>query len=220
MLTIQSFTFNPYQENTYIVSDASGACVIIDPGCYSQRERDQLHAYIGTHKLRVEKLLNTHGHIDHMLGNRMVKARYQVPFVTHAGVVAELEAVPAYAAMMGLSAEPSPAPDQLVDDGDTITFGDSQFEVIFTPGHSAGHISFLHRASDSLFSGDVLFYDSIGRTDLPGGSMPVLMSTIFQKLLPLGDAVKVYCGHGPATTIGRERRHNPFLLHYAQHGMS
>ncbi|RMG68093.1 MAG: MBL fold metallo-hydrolase [Bacteroidetes bacterium] len=218
MLTVKSFTFNPYQENTYVISDASGACAIIDPGCYTQPERDQLHAYIGSHKLQVEKLLNTHGHIDHMMGNRMVKARYQVPFVTHEGVIAELAAVPAYGAMMGLQAEPSPDPDVLVAEGDTVSFGDTELEVLFTPGHSAGHISFFHRASGSLFSGDVLFYDSIGRTDLPGGSMPVLMDSIFKKLLPLGDEVKVYCGHGPATTIGRERRQNPFLLHYAQHG--
>lgn len=215
MLTVQSFTFNPYQENTYVVSDASGACVIIDPGCYAQRERDQLHAYIAGQKLQVEKLLNTHGHIDHMLGNHMVKTRYQVPFVTHAGVVAELEAVPAYGAMMGLQAEPSPPPDVLVAEGDVVTFGESRLEVLFTPGHSAGHISFFHRESESLFSGDVLFYDSIGRTDLPGGSLPVLMDSIFDKVLPLGDEVKVYCGHGPATTVGRERRQNPFILHYA-----
>lgn len=215
MLQIHKFTFNPYQENTHIVSDATGACVIIDPGCYTQTEETMLSNYISQQNLKVEILLNTHGHIDHMLGNYFVKETYQVPFITHQKVIGELEATQSYGAMMGLNPTPSPAPDQLVDHGDTVSFGETTFEVFFTPGHSPGHISFFHRESANLFSGDVLFQGSIGRTDLPGGSYPVLMQSIFDHLLPLGDAVTVHCGHGPATTIGHERTHNMFILNHS-----
>ncbi|MEM7372536.1 MAG: MBL fold metallo-hydrolase [Bacteroidota bacterium] len=214
MLTIHRFTFNPYQENTYVVSDQTGACVIIDPGCYTQTEESMLRDHISHHGLRVEKLLNTHGHIDHMLGNYFVKNTYDVPFVTHEKVIGELEATKSYGAMMGLNPTPSPAPDQLVAHGDTVSFGETVFEVLFTPGHSAGHISFFHPPSNNLFSGDVLFQGSIGRTDLPGGSMTVLMKSIYDHLLPLDDAVRVHCGHGPETTIGQERRYNMYILKY------
>ncbi|MEO0468746.1 MAG: MBL fold metallo-hydrolase [Bacteroidota bacterium] len=216
MLTIESFSFNPYQENTFVVSDESGACIIIDPGCYDQQERDLLMNYIAYNELKVEQLLNTHGHIDHMLGNRFVKEKYNVPFITHELVIPELEATQTYGAMFGIQADPSPAPDRLVQEGDVIEFGETRLEVLFTPGHSAGHISFFHAASNDLFSGDVLFYGSIGRTDLPGGSYPVLMESIFEKILPLGDEVNVHCGHGPATTIGQERKNNQFILDWIQ----
>ena len=214
MLNIQLFTFNPYQENTFVISDSSGDCVIIDPGCYTHTEEELLTQYIESNDLKVVYLLNTHGHIDHMMGNRFVKEHYGVPFITHKKVVAELEATQTYGSLMGLRAAPSPPPDRFVDEGDVIEFGNTRFEVLFTPGHSAGHISFYHKESKNLFSGDVLFYGSIGRTDLPGGSMPVLMESIFEKLLPLGDEVQVHCGHGPSTNIGHERTTNMFLLNY------
>jgi len=216
MLQIKQFTFNPYQENTFVVADDTGACVIIDPGCHTHAEQAALQEYVAGQGWRPEYLLNTHGHIDHMLGNAFVKETYGIPFVTHVGVVAELEAAPAWGAMMGLSPAPSPQPDRLVEAGDTITFGHSTLEVLFTPGHSASHISFFHRSTQELFSGDVLFLGSIGRTDLPGGDYETLMKTIFEQLIPLGDEVKVYCGHGPMTKIGQERQGNPFLLQYQQ----
>ncbi|MEZ4826031.1 MAG: MBL fold metallo-hydrolase [Bacteroidia bacterium] len=214
MISIQTFVFNPFQENTFVVSDSSGACVIIDPGCYSQSEQKMLFSYIDNHKLSVKLLLNTHGHIDHMLGNYFVKETWKPDFVTHRLVVPELESTQAYGATMGLYAHPSPAPDRFVEEGDIITFGNTELEVLFTPGHSAGHISFLHRPSANIFSGDVLFQGSIGRTDLPGGSFPQLMKTIYDKFLTLDDAVTVHCGHGPATTIGAERKTNMFILNY------
>jgi glyoxylase-like metal-dependent hydrolase (beta-lactamase superfamily II) len=217
MLKIKSFTFNLYQENTFVISDESGSGVVIDPGCYSQQEEKELADYIEKEGVRLEYLLNTHGHIDHMLGNHFVKNRYGLKFATHKIVVEELASVPAYAALMGLSPTPSPDPDILLEAGEKVTFGNSELEVIFTPGHSPGHISFFHRKSGQLFSGDVLFQGSIGRVDLPGGSYPVLMDSIMKKVLPLGDDVRVYCGHGPTTTIGRERLTNPFILnHLAQ----
>lgn len=213
-MQIQQFTFSPYQENTYVISDGQGKCAIIDPGCYTQQERDTLKGYIDSNKLEPVLLLNTHGHIDHMLGNDFVKRTYNVPFITHQKVIAELESVPGYAAMMGLNPDPSPTPDQLVDEGDTVKVGELEFEVFFTPGHSPGHISFYHRPTKNLFSGDVLFQGSIGRVDLPGGSMEVLMESIFKKLIPLGDEVVVWSGHGPKTSIGAEKKSNYFLLAY------
>lgn len=215
---IQSFTFNPYAENTYVLSDATKACVIIDPGCYTPAERAQLTGYIAAEGLEVKLLLNTHGHIDHMLGNAFVVETYKVPFVAHALSIPELEATQAYGSMMGLRPDISPDPDRQVAAGDTIEFGETTLQVWYTPGHSAGHVSFFHAESNNLFSGDVLFQGSIGRTDLPGGSFPVLMETIRDQFLPLDDSVVVYPGHGPETTIGAERQANPFILEYLLKG--
>ena len=189
MIQIQTFVFNAYQENCFVVSDESKACVIIDPGCYTREEKEILANYIEQNELQVEKLLNTHGHIDHMLGNYFVSNRYKVPFITHEKVIPELARVLEYAAAFGMRPDQSPEPDVLVDHGDTVSFGNTTFEVLFTPGHSAGHISFFHRESSNLFSGDVLFRGSIGRTDLPGGSYPVLMQSITDHLLSLDDQV-------------------------------
>jgi hydroxyacylglutathione hydrolase len=218
MLKVESFVFNLYQENTFVVSDESGACVIIDPGCYTHEEEKRLADYIEKNELQVTWLLNTHGHVDHMLGNRFVKDRFKVPFATHKIVIEELSQVSAYASMMGLSPAPSPEPDRLLKGGDSLKFGNTEFEVLFTPGHSPGHISFFHRASKSLFSGDVLFQSSIGRVDLPGGSYEVLMQSIFNQVLPLGEDVKVYCGHGPFTSIGKEIASNPFIRNHLATG--
>lgn len=214
MIQIQSFTFNLYQENTFVVSDETGSCVIVDPGCYSAQEEMALKSYIESQNLRVEKLLNTHGHIDHMLGNKMVVDTWKVPFEAHELIRQELDAATSYGPMMGLTPAPSPMPDQTLADGDIVLFGNTQFEVLFTPGHSASHISFFHRESLQILSGDVLFQGSIGRTDLPGGSFEVLMTTIKDKFLTLDDEVQVYCGHGPTTRIGIERKTNPFILNH------
>lgn len=218
MLHIKPFTFNPYAENTYVLSDASKACVIIDPGCYTPEERALLAGYIAAEGLTVTHLLNTHGHIDHMLGNAFVKDTYKVPFAAHKLAVPELEATQAYGSMMGIKPDISPEPDRLIAAGDVIQFGETSLDVWFTPGHSAGHVSFYHAASRQLFSGDVLFQGSIGRTDLPGGSFPVLMESIRDQFLPLPDEVIVYPGHGPETSIGAERQANPFILEYLLKG--
>lgn len=216
MLDVKIFTFNPYQENTFVLSDETKECVIIDPGCYAAHEKEELKAYIEGNNLKVVKLLNTHGHIDHMLGNYFVIKEYEVPFLAHKIIELELEAVKSYGPSMGINPDISPMPNQHIDEGDTVTFGNTTLEVLFTPGHSPSHISFFHRASDQLFSGDVLFSSSIGRTDLPGGSYDILMQSIVHKLLPLGDDVKVYCGHGSMTTIGQEKQQNMFILQYME----
>ncbi|MDP5170141.1 MAG: MBL fold metallo-hydrolase [Bacteroidia bacterium] len=212
MLSIKCFTVNPYQENTWLISDSHGACAIIDPGCYSASEQAEILEYVSSQKLTPVLLLNTHGHIDHMLGNAWAVSTFQIPFHTHRLVVNELEVAPAWGTMMGLKAAPSPAPDHLLEEGDIVRVGEEELEVLFTPGHSEGHISFFHRKEGHLFSGDVLFQQSIGRTDLPGGHYPTLMTTIHEKLLPLGDQVIVYPGHGPTTTLAAEKATNPFLM--------
>jgi glyoxylase-like metal-dependent hydrolase (beta-lactamase superfamily II) len=213
-LNIRQFTFNPYQENTYVISAPDGAAAVIDPGCCTAQEQQQLSAYIAQAGLQLRYLLNTHGHIDHMLGNRYVAVRYGVPLLCHTLAQQELEEALAWGRMMEMEAEPSPAPGRLLEAGDTLELGGIVLEVLYTPGHSAGSVSFLHRAGGVLFSGDVLFQGSIGRTDLPGGSYRVLMRTILDQLLPLEDSVRVYSGHGPATTIGTERRSNPYVLDF------
>ena len=214
MLQVHSFTFNPFQENTFVLSDSQGNCAIIDPGCSHVGEEMQLKQYVETQGLNVVLLLNTHGHIDHMLGNAFVKQTYQVPFETGEGVVAELDQAILHGELVGIKPTPSPKPDRLLQAGDTVSFGEIVMEVLFTPGHSAGHISFLHRESKSLFSGDVLFRGGIGRFDLPGGNYETLMETISETLIPLGDDITVYCGHGPTTQLGWERESNGYLLQY------
>lgn len=213
MLEIKSFTFFPeaFGENTYVVSDSTLDCVVIDPGCYHRHEQADLLDYIQRKGLTPRLILNTHCHIDHVLGNAFIHRQFQVPLLAHRDDLYNLKGAEAFARMYGLSYDPSPEPDRLIQEGEVIEFGQSKLEVLFTPGHSAGHVSFFHRESRQIFSGDVLFYDSIGRTDLPGGNGPQLIQTIRTKLFPLGDDVRVYAGHMQPTTVGRERLHNPFL---------
>jgi hydroxyacylglutathione hydrolase len=213
MLTIKTFTFFPefFGENTYVVSDDTRSCVVIDPGCHHRHEREELVNYIEKNGLRLEKVLNTHCHIDHILGNAMLIQKYRVPLIAHKDELYNLVGAEAFARMWGLSIDPSPEPDQFILEGDIVRFGNTDLEVIFTPGHSKGHVSFFHRESRQVFSGDVLFRDSVGRVDLPGGSASVLIDSILNKLFPLGDDVKVYAGHMESTTIGRERLHNPLV---------
>lgn len=211
MLTIQSFTFNPFEENTYVVSDASGACIIIDPGCYTEDEKRILENYISKNKLKPEKILLTHAHIDHILGNNFLSGKYNIPLQMSATETGMLSAAPSYGEMWGIAVEPSSAPSLFVEENVNIRFGITELEVLFTPGHSPGSFSFVHSPTRNVFSGDVLFMQSIGRTDLPGGNYETLMQSIKEKLLTLDDNYIVLPGHGPSTTIGDERKNNPFL---------
>jgi hydroxyacylglutathione hydrolase len=211
MIFVKSFTFGPFAENTYVLSDETGECVIIDPGCYDQNEKQQISDYIESSGIKPVLLLNTHGHIDHILGNNFIAGKYQVPFQMHPADVPMLKASSTYGELWGIHAEPSPEPDQLLDENDQVKFGNSQLEVLFTPGHSEGSISFYCREQNFVIGGDVLFYGSIGRSDLPGGDFDTLIHSIKEKLFPLGDSCKVYSGHGPETTVGFEKMHNPFL---------
>lgn len=212
MSTVKVFTFNPFQENTYVVADLSGQCVIIDPGCFDPSEKRELADYISSNNLKPVKLLNTHAHIDHVLGNRFVAEKWGLGLELHREDLVTLHSLPNYAHIFGVGTiEESPNPARFLEEGDKIQFGSTVFDVVFVPGHCPGHVAFINRAEEYVISGDVLFSGSIGRTDLPGGSMKVLMESIQKKILPLGDNYKVYSGHGPLTTIGREKRENYFL---------
>lgn len=214
MSRIASFTFNPFAENTYVVWDETQNCVIIDPGCYTREEKKELSDFITRNKLKPKYILNTHCHIDHVLGNYYLSELYNIPLVMHAGEVPVLKAVETYADTMGIEYEVSPAASSFLADGDTFTFGNTTFDVLFTPGHSPASICFYNKREGYILSGDVLFLDSIGRYDLPGGNLDTLMQSIRQKIMVLEDVVNVYPGHGPETTVGRERKFNPFLNGY------
>jgi hydroxyacylglutathione hydrolase len=212
MANVVHLTFNPFQENTYLVYDETGECVIFDPGCYEAHEKEELAGKIDALGLRPVRLINTHCHIDHIFGNRFVAEHYELPLEIHRGEVPVLEAAEQSAMFFGIPyPEPSPDAEKFIGEGDTVRFGKTGLEAILTPGHSPASLSFFCAADRFVIAGDVLFQGSIGRTDLPGGDYNTLISSIKNKLLPLGDEVTVYPGHGPKTTIGVERRSNPFL---------
>lgn len=211
MTQIKSFAFNPYQENTYILYDESFECVIIDPGMYSGDEQNTLLKFISENKLKPVLLLNTHCHIDHVLGNKFIYDTYGLLPQFHKGEEMVLNAVVAYAPQMGIRYEVSPLPEVYLPESGTVRFGDSELELIFSPGHSPAHLCFYNKAEHFLIGGDVLFYQSIGRTDLPGGNHDQLIRNIREKLFTLPDDCLVYPGHGPSTSIGFEKKNNPFL---------
>ena len=211
MIKIKEFVFNPFMENTYVVYDEeTGACIIVDPGCYETEEKDSLITFIKAQELDVVKLVNTHCHIDHVLGNQFVKDAFHVPLAIHALDEPVLKAVEAYAPNYGFNRYQEAEVDEYLEAGDFLTFGQSKFEVSFVPGHAPGHIALFNREENCCLGGDVLFRGSIGRTDLPGGDFDTLISSIHEKIFSLGDKMVVYPGHGPATTVGEEKRTNPF----------
>lgn len=211
MIQIKSFAFNPYQENTYILFDESLECAIIDPGVYSGDEQNLVLKFIAENKLKPVLLLNTHCHIDHVLGNKFIYDTYGLLPQFHKGEEPMLNAVVSYAPQMGIRYEVSPLPEIFLPETGTVSFGETELELIFAPGHSPAHLCFYNKAEQFLIGGDVLFYQSIGRTDIPGGNYEQLIMNIREKLFILPDECRVYPGHGPATTIGFEKENNPFL---------
>ena len=212
MLSIQTFTFNAFSENTFVVFDETREAVIIDPGCYSREEQKELTSYIEGNDLKIKFILNTHCHIDHVLGNNFAKEKYNAPLLLHKIEEAQLRAVKNYAPIYGFEGYREAEPDQFINEKDTIEFGNTTWKIIFLPGHSPGHIGFYDVTGKTIFSGDVLFEHSIGRTDLPGGNFDTLIKSIHQNLFILPDEVAVYCGHGPSTTIGEEKVVNAFEM--------
>jgi hydroxyacylglutathione hydrolase len=210
MIQVKYFTFGSFGENTYIVSDDSRNCIIIDPGCYSGEEKRILRSFIEEQNLVVEKLINTHCHIDHVLGNAFVKDTWGVDLYIHPKEQETLRSVKLYAPMYGFHQYEESEADQFIDEKEHLSFGNNEFEVLFVPGHAPGHIALLHRKDKVLIGGDVLFKGSIGRTDLPGGDFNTLIQSIKTRFFALDDDVVVYTGHGPETTIGEERLYNPF----------
>ena len=211
--TVLSLTFNAVQENTYLVFDQdTREAIIFDPGCYTAAEERRLVATVEEHSLRPARLLNTHCHFDHVFGNRFVAETYGLELGIHELEQPLLEAAPVVVSTYGMPPmDPSPAPGYFIAAGEEITLGRATLRALFCPGHSPGHLCFHNAAEGYLIGGDVLFNGSIGRTDLPLGDHDTLLGSIMTQLLPLPDETVVHCGHGPATTIGKERRSNPFL---------
>lgn len=211
MLHIKSFTFNPFQENTYLLYDETGEAVIFDPGCYEKYEQQELDAFVAEEELQVKYLVNTHCHIDHVLGNAHVKNTYKVPLLLHPNEVSTLKAVPVYAPNYGFRKYQEVEADGFLEGGQSLHFGNQTLDILFVPGHSPGHLVFYHKDSGSCIAGDTLFQGSIGRTDLPGGNHQDLLKNIREVMFRLPDATRVYPGHGPSTTIGFEKSNNPFV---------
>jgi hydroxyacylglutathione hydrolase len=211
MLQVQVFPNNPYQENTYLVFDDTGYCAIIDPGMYTASEQNVVVNFIKENKLKPVMLLNTHCHIDHVLGNRFVFDQYGLKPQFNEGELPVLASIPGYAPQMGFRYDASPLPDTFLPETGKITLGTSELELIFAPGHSPAHLCFYAPKENFLIGGDVLFRESIGRSDLPGGNFKQLISNIETKLFILPDDCTVYPGHGDTTTIGYEKQYNPFL---------
>ncbi|HPS11622.1 MAG TPA: MBL fold metallo-hydrolase, partial [Prolixibacteraceae bacterium] len=201
-MEIQLFVFNPIQENTYVLWDETGECVIVDAGCYNQREFDKLDNFIQSKNLRPVKLINTHCHFDHIFGIERCREKYNLEWGAHFYDFFLTEGAESQASMFGFSIPPVASPEIKLDDNQTVCFGKSLLKVLHVPGHSPGSICFYEEESRILLTGDVLFDGSIGRTDLPGGDYETLISGIKAKLLVLPAEVDVYPGHGPATTIG------------------
>ena len=206
---VHSFQFNPFQENTFVVYDQEKNCVIIDPGCYERHEEEVLFSFIEENKLKPIALLNTHAHIDHILGNAAVKSKYDIPFYLHKEDLTTLHSVKSYAHVYGFEKYiPSPDPDDYLIDNTELVFGAMKFKIYHTPGHAPGHVVFFNDENKFVINGDVLFNGSFGRIDLPGGDLETLKKSIFEVMFHLPNDTIVHCGHGPETTIGKEKKDN------------
>lgn len=214
MLKVQSYTFSPVQENTYVLYNAQGQCCIIDPGCYFPEEREELKTGIEKTGLTPVMLLNTHCHLDHVFGNKFIYDTWKLPVHFHEKEKPVFDFAPQSGAMWQLPFDNYDGPIVYLKEGNIIKIGEEELEIRFVPGHSPGHIAFYHEAGNFIIGGDVLFNMSIGRTDLPGGDFDTLVNSIQTQFFTLPDDTKVYSGHGPVTTIGFEKMNNPFVKLY------
>ena len=211
MFTVMSFTFGPLQENTYILSNDTHNCIIIDPGCYFNNERRELSDHIISNGLTPKYLLNTHCHLDHVFGNKFIHETWQLEPYIHADEQLVLENAGVAGLQWGLPFDNYNGPLHFLRENDLIRLGKDELKVLYAPGHSPGHICFYCQQQQFVIGGDVLFKMGIGRTDLPGGDFDTLINSIHTRLFVLPDETIVYPGHGEPTTIGFEKRNNPFL---------
>lgn len=211
MLHIKTFAFNPFSENTYIIYNDDKEAFIIDPGNFQIHETQQIESFLDDNQLKVKNILLTHAHIDHVLGLQWAYDKYDVPVLLHLNDKELLDRAPMSAMQFGFAFTPFVGNLEFLNDGDVIKLGDGEFKILFVPGHSPGSIAFYNEKEGFVISGDVLFYGSIGRTDLYKASYEQLIDSIKTKLLVLNPDTKVYSGHGDPTTIGFEKDFNPFL---------
>ncbi len=211
-MIVKTFTFNPFRENTYLVYDETNEAVIIDAGCLDIGEKHKLENFISDNNLQLKRVLNTHLHIDHQFGNKYLFETYGLKPEACMEDEFLLENVKVQAAMFGLPMnETAQEIGNNINDNQEIKFGNSTLKALHCPGHSPGSMCFYSESNGLLFAGDVLFQGSIGRTDLQKGDYATLIRSITTRLMPLPDSTVVYCGHGESTTIGEEKRSNPYL---------
>ena len=212
-MEVKTFVFNPIQENTYIVWDSTKECIVIDAGNSSPCEDKVLAEFIEEQGLRPVLAVNTHCHFDHILGVEFLRDTYGVKFAASSADNDILGSAKQHCAMFGIA--PYALPERVDIDLATmpeVRFGNTVLRVIPTPGHTPGCVSLLHEESKTLFTGDTLFRESIGRTDLPGGDYPTIIKSILGAILPLGDEVTIYPGHADKSNIGHESMYNPFVV--------
>lgn len=213
MLTIKEFCFNAFQENTYVLYNEKKEAIIVDPGCYLKNEKETLSHWISEMELTPTLLLNTHCHLDHVFGNTYVSELYGLTAHFHLKEQAVIDRLPEGGARWGVPCDPYIGPVQYIEQDEMITFGNDQFKVLFTPGHSPGSVCFYHKEQDFIVGGDLIFLDGVGRTDLPGSNPLDLINSIKSQIFPLPDSLTIYSGHGPKTTWGREKAANPYIKH-------
>jgi glyoxylase-like metal-dependent hydrolase (beta-lactamase superfamily II) len=210
MLQIKKFTFNPVGVNAYLLWDDTNEAVLIDPACSNMAEEKTLSRFVEDNNLKIVHLLNTHGHFDHLMGNSFAGDKWNLISRIHPGDLPMVSQARQHAMFFGITMA-NPKEAQALNTQEEIAFGNSVLKVIHVPGHSAGSVAYHCEESKFLVVGDILFEGSVGRTDLPGGNHALLISGIKEKLLTLDDNTRVFSGHGNETTIGEERRYNPFL---------
>ncbi len=211
MIQVQTFVFNPFSENTYVLYDKTGEGVVIDPGCFQQNEYNELETFVKTNQLTIKYILITHGHIDHVLGCTYLKKSWQTPIWLHQKEKETYDAVPTYAASYGFNQYLHTPADYYFTNDEVISFGNSTLDIIYAPGHSAGHVAFINKEAKMCIGGDILFNGSIGRVDLPGGDYDTLIKSIKSKIFTLPEDTMVYPGHGEPTTVKKEKATNPFF---------
>jgi glyoxylase-like metal-dependent hydrolase (beta-lactamase superfamily II) len=213
MLSIHSFCFNAFQENTYVLYNEQKEAIIVDPGCYLRNEQEALVAFISSNELTPKLLLNTHCHLDHVFGNNFVSEKYNLTAHFHINEQPVIDRLPEGGARWGVPCEPYKGPVKYIAQDDLIQFGTDQFKVLVTPGHSPGSVCFYNEKQDFMIGGDLIFKDGVGRTDLPGSNPLDLINSIKTQILPLPDTMTIYSGHGHETSWGREKKANPYILH-------
>lgn len=212
MEQVKIFTFNPFEENTILVTSKDKECIIFDPGCYTSQEEQTLVDYINKNNLKPARLINTHGHLDHVFGNHFIYTTYKLSPEIHQDELPILKAAPLISQSYGVPfPDDSPLPKHFLEEGDTVIMGNIEFQILLTPGHSPASLSFYCEKEGFLIGGDVLFRGSIGRTDLPGGDYDTLIKIVRDKIFTLPEDTIVYPGHGPSTTVGYEKKNNPFF---------
>ena len=212
MIHVKVFTFSPIQENTYVLYNDAHKAIIIDPGCYTSAEQETLKNFIKDTGLEPVQLLNTHCHLDHVFGNDWVHSTYGLELYIHPNEEKVLAFAPKSGDMYGLPFTNYTAPLHFLQHGDAVFLDEDELKIRLAPGHSPGSICFYHENQGFVIGGDVLFYQSIGRTDIPYGDSETLIHSIREQLFTLPDETIVYSGHGRPTKIGHEKQHNPFLL--------